>query len=191
MINGIILAGGLSRRYGSCKSKLELENTRLLTRNYHLLSKFCDKVLVSCKEQGEIEGYPCLFDEFSSQAPMTGIYSALRYFQSPVLVLACDLPFMDEETLESLVNARNQAGLSHQNLYMTTFQKKDSDLIEALVAIYEPSVLNCLENALKQEKYSLFRAVPKENRHTIPMENSKAFFNINYQEDMQKAQELL
>ncbi len=187
MINGIVLAGGLSSRFGSCKSKLEINNESILKNTFELLSNHCEKVFVSCREESKIENYPCLFDEFEYFAPICGIYTALKYFNSPLFVLSCDLPFMDNLTITNLIDERNIAVTRIENLEMTTYKKKKSEFIEALVAIYEPKALFSLNKAIEMQRFSLTKAIAPENRHHIIMENENSFFNINYPKDLEEA----
>ncbi len=192
-INGIILAGGLSTRYGSCKSLLELDKKSILKNTFELLSQHCNKVYISCREEKKIEGYPCIYDDYIVYAPMAGIYSALKFFKSPLLVLSCDLPFIDNNTLETLIFERNKVMQTKPELCMTTYQKEGTNFIESLVAIYEYRAKNKLKEALENEHYSLNRAISEEFRHHIPYSSSidDKFFNINYPQDMKNAEKLI
>ncbi len=189
-INGIILAGGLSSRFGMCKSLIELDKQSLLKITFELLSEYCKKVLVSCREEKKIADYPCLYDNEVCYAPISGIYTALEYFQTPVIVLSCDLPFMDRETIQKLIDARNTAVQEQENLLMTTFRHEGTDFIEALVSIYEVSAMPLLRKALDEKKYALWKVIPEENRKHITTSHIVPFFNINYQQDLEKAKEI-
>ncbi len=182
-VNGIILAGGLSTRFSSCKSKIKIKEESLLERNYNLLQKYCDKVLVSCKENTMISPYPCLYDNAKKHAPIFGIYAALEHYKSAVMVISCDLPFISEKELSVLLEARNKAYLN-ENTYMTTFRKIGTDYIEALVAIYEYRCKDLLKNSIDNDFYALWRIIPEKLRNEIPSSNEEPFFNINYQDDL-------
>ncbi len=190
MLNGIVLAGGLSSRFGSCKTKLHLNNQSVLKTIFELLSRHCNQVLVSCKEEKQVLNYPCIFDKYLCNAPISGICSSLEYFNSPVLVLSCDLPFIDDQTIRILIEARNKAVLTQGNLQMTTFKIKNTNFIEALVAIYETKAILALENAIQNQSYSLTKAILEKNRHHILIDKIGPFFNINYNEDLQEAKRL-
>lgn len=189
-LNGIILAGGLSSRFGSCKTKLKLNKQSILASSFDLLKLFCKDVSLSCHEDKKISHYPCIYDQYPCRAPINGIYSSLLHYKSPILVLSCDLPFINALTLEKLIDARNKAYVSNNNLHMTTFMQNKTLLIEPLVAIYEYRALSLLKTALEQEKYALSKIIPVEFREHIITEDTKPFFNINYQADLQKAKEI-
>ncbi len=200
-IIGVILAGGLSSRFGSCKSKLCLHKQSILENTHALLSSHCNEVYISCREEQKIHGYPCIYDnsldfhkESTSRAfyaPIMGIYSALKRFKAPVLVLSCDMPFMDSATIAKLITERNAVISRQKNLLMTTFRKGGTPYIEALVAIYEVEAMPFLQNCIEQEKLSLSKCIAEENRHHIITYAEKPFFNINYPQDLIQAEALL
>ncbi len=190
MIHGIILAGGKSKRFGSCKTNLMLGKENLLQKNFNLLERHCSSVAVSTRQGKNIENYPCIFDKLECDAPINGIYSALKFFKAPVLVLPCDAPFINDELLSLLIAQRNKAKQENKELLMTTFQKKGTELVEALIAIYEYESLNFLESAIEEKRYSLFRVIEKERRHQIILDNETPLFNINYPQDLETAQKI-
>ncbi len=198
ILNGIILAGGASRRFGTCKSKMRFNNKSVLEQTYSLIDKYCQKVFVSCREESKkVEGYDCLYDLYQVYAPIAGIYSALVHFNTPVMVLSCDLAFIDKATIEELIDERNRAIQSNPLLFMTCFEvhnKKKSEQgksLEPLVAIYEPAAIELLKTCLDNEIYTLHRAIPTHGRHVIYTENTRPFFNINTVEELEEAENLL
>ncbi len=196
MLNGIVLAGGASSRFGSSKSKMQFNNKSVLDESKKLLDKFCEKVLVSCREEQNIEAYECLYDLYTTFAPISGIYTALMHFKSPVIVLSCDLAFIDEATINELIKERNIAKENNKDLYMTCFEvyskkKNQGKSLEPLVGIYEYEACALLKEALDKELYSLYRTIPNEHRRAIFTENNKPFFNINTLEDKEEAESML
>ncbi len=189
-INAVILAGGLSSRLGMCKSKLRIQEIDLLRQSFDLLSEFCDEVVISCKKETAIEGYPCIYDTNTDYAPMIGINEALKHFKSPVFVMSCDLPFMNSKTIEKLINVRKESILK-QGQYLTCYANEDTNYIEALVAIYEYKSVELLEDAIIKEHYSLRRIFHKDRRYHVLKDETKAFFNINYIEDLAYAENLM
>ena len=112
------------------------------------------------------------------QGPFGGVYSALRRLQKPILVLSCDLPFMDGPTLRRLLDAR-EARLP--GTIMTTYQQEETGFIEALVAVYEPACLPWFDAAWEQGIRKFSVVIPEELRTHVPYSRSEAlpFFNIN------------
>jgi len=133
-LRGLVLTGGRSRRMGGDKATLELRGHRALDRAFSLLEPRCREVFVSCRaEQAESRmGYPQIHDALLDHGPAGGILSAFQAHPlSAWLVLACDLPYLDEGTLDHLIRARDPWR------YATAFQGH-RELPEPLCAIYEP-----------------------------------------------------
>lgn len=128
-------------------------------------------------------------DEVDRQGPFGGVYSALRRLQKPILVLSCDLPFMDGPTLRRLLDAR-EARLP--GTIMTTYQQEETGFIEALVAVYEPACLPWFDAAWEQGIRKFSVVIPEELRTHVPYSRSEAlpFFNINYPADFEIARRL-
>jgi molybdopterin-guanine dinucleotide biosynthesis protein A len=77
--------------------------------------------------------YPQIVDHGDVEGPIAGISAALGEFPDAAwLVLACDLPFLDARTLDTLIAARDPASDA------TAFRSSHDGLPEPLCAIYEP-----------------------------------------------------
>ena len=143
---GVVLAGGRSTRLGQDKVRLRLpgDGRDMLARTADLLAACTDGVVISCRapNAGEetlaLPGIRSIPDAKPGLGPLGGVWSALRELRQPILVLSCDLPFMDVPTLRRLIDAR---GARPPETLMTTFQQAETGFIEALVAVYEPACL--------------------------------------------------
>ena len=89
---GAVLAGGLSRRFGSDKAAALFEGTTLLERVLRTLSQQCDAVLV-CGGPGGIADRPA-----GGHGPLAGINAALHAGAAgafdAVLSAPCDAPLL-------------------------------------------------------------------------------------------------
>lgn len=188
---GIVMAGGLSSRMGRNKLRLSIhgDGKDMLERTVELLGGFTDDVFVSCRAPEDAAPFKAIPDEVDRQGPFGGVYSALRRLQMPILVLSCDLPFMDGPTLRRLLDAR-KARLP--GTIMTTYQQEETGFIEALVAVYEPACLPWFDAAWKQGIRKFSVVIPEELRTHVPYSRSEAlpFFNINYPADFEIARRL-
>lgn len=190
---GMLLAGGKSTRLGRDKVLERVEGQTLLARSLGLLRQVCRQVVVSGRDPSILAGEsalvratPWLPDDQPGRGPMGGIATCLRARGprgGPVLALACDLPFLDRETLDRLVWERAHRA---PGTVMTTYFQPATGYIESLVAIYEPEALPLLEAAMADGGYKLSRAVPPALRHHIPYdpEAAQVFFNINFPADL-------
>lgn len=132
---GVVLAGGRSTRLGQDKVRLRLpgDGRDMLARTADLLAACTDGVVISCRapDAGEetlaLPGIRSIPDAEPGLGPLGGVWSALRELRQPILVLSCDLPFMDVPTLRRLIDAR---GARPPEALMTTFQQAETGFIE-------------------------------------------------------------
>lgn len=182
----MVLAGGKSRRLGRDKAAVELDGCPMLARMVSLARRFCPRVAVSGRDPSPlVTGVPWFLDEEPGLGPIGGIVTALERYATPCLVLSCDLPLLDEETLERLMAAwRNKP----QAAVMTTFLQPSTGFIEALVSVYEPQAAPILRGAKEKGCRKLSRAIPPELRHHVPyaMDEAGAFFNVNTPADLEQ-----
>ena len=194
---GVVLAGGRSTRLGQDKVRLRLpgDGRDMLARTADLLAACTDGVVISCRapDAGEetlaLPGIRSIPDAEPGLGPLGGVWSALRELRQPILVLSCDLPFMDGPTLRRLLDAR-EARLP--GAIMTTYQQEETGFIEALVAVYEPACLPWFDAAWEQGIRKFSVVIPEELRTHVPYSRSEAlpFFNINYPADFEIARRL-
>lgn len=187
---GAVLAGGRSTRLGRDKTRLRLpgDGRDMLARTADLLAACTDEVVVSCRADAVPPGLPhrAVPDLEEGLGPFGGVWSLLRAVREPVLVLSCDLPFMDEATLRRLVRARD-ARPAHA--LMTTYQQAETGYIEALTAIYEPGCLPFFEAARARGVRQINLVVPEERqaRLVYTRRESRPFFNVNFPADLERA----
>ena len=113
---GVVLAGGRSTRLGQDKVRLRLpgDGRDMLARTADLLAACTDGVVISCRapDAGEetlaLPGIRSIPDAKPGLGPLGGVWSALRELRQPILVLSCDLPFMDVPTLRRLIDAATE-----------------------------------------------------------------------------------
>ena len=200
-IVGVVLAGGLSTRLGQDKTRLHLHGESspgLLARTAALLHSVTGEVWISCRgnrpcpvsETGVDGPYYRLNDEVEGMGPFGGVITALRVAQGPVLVLSCDLPFMERAVLERLLAQR---AVRRPGTVMTTFRQVETGFIESLVAVYEFEALPLFRQALEVGERKLSRVVPPDLREHIPYAVREAlpFFNINYPADLEMARRII
>lgn len=187
---GAVLAGGRSTRLGRDKTRLRLpgDGRDMLARTADLLAACTDEVLVSCRADAVPPGLPCraVSDCEEGLGPFGGVWSLLRAVREPVLVLSCDLPFMDAATLRRLVKARDARPA---DALMTTYQQAETGYIEALTAIYEPGCLLFFEAARARGIRQINLVVPeaRQARLVYTRREARPFFNINFPADLERA----
>ena len=191
-LRGLVLAGGLSSRLGHDKANLKIHSdfgiTDLLDRSMRVLRLVVDNIAVVGRKA---TGYPSIPDLVIHKGPVGGIASALAAFPGDaVLVLSCDLPFMNASILRKLLQARAEAPA---NTLMTAYRQAETGHKEALVAIYEPGATVHFLESLYADKLKVSMVVPEEQQFFIEYgaEDSLPFFNINYPADLEVVKRLI
>ena len=143
---GLVLAGGRSQRMGEDKGELSYHGEPQREYEAKLLKSYCGRTFISCRQnQDELieTEYEKLYDTFSGLGPFGGIVSAFRFNPNTAwLTLACDLPYLDNNTLKQLVKARNP------NKLATCFYNPETNFPEPLITIWEPRAYPVLLNYL-------------------------------------------
>ncbi len=134
-IFGLVLAGGQSRRMGRDKALLVRDGRSQLDFVATLLEAVTNRVFVSTrqdqKNDAERSRFARIFDRYDDIGPVAGILSAMdTHPEVSWLVVACDLPNIDQPTLEYLLEHRS----SEQPF--TAFRSSYDDLPEPLCALY-------------------------------------------------------
>ncbi len=189
VLNGLVLAGGKSERMGFDKGAVEWHGKEQRYYMADLLRQFCDGVFISCRsdQQQQIDpAYSSLPDTFTGLGPFGAILSAFREDPDAAwLVIACDLPLIDDATLQYLVNNRNTATIA------TAFQSSFNDFPEPLITIWEPKSYPVLLSFLAQG-YSCPRKVLINSDVTIlNAPNQHALTNVNTPEEFDKIKQTL
>ncbi|MEQ8245793.1 molybdenum cofactor guanylyltransferase [Fulvivirga sp.] len=132
---GIVLMGGNSQRMGKDKSQISYHGIPQYKYLYQLLSKYCNKVYLSCnaQQQTTIEpSFPLIKDENDNEGPLEGIRSAFNVANKSILTVPCDMPGINDKLVLELINSRNSD--------FDAFCYSDSDgRINPLFAIWEKS----------------------------------------------------
>jgi molybdopterin-guanine dinucleotide biosynthesis protein A len=188
-LNGLVLAGGKSQRMGFDKCAVNWHGAEQRYYVADLLKPFCENVFISCRadQKNEIGGnYSSLADTFTDLGPYGAILSAFREKpDSAWLVIACDLPLMDENTLQYLVDRRNPSAVA------TAYQSPVNEFPEPLITIWEPKSYPLLLSFLAQG-YSCPRKVLINSDVTLVNAlNPDALTNVNTPDEFERIKRVL
>lgn len=137
---GLVLAGGQSRRMGTDKATLQADGINLLDRAVSTLRAVLADVYVAVSA-GQVEDparqkYSVIEDQFSDIGPAAGLLAAhASYPNAAWLVIACDMPLLDEASLVYLRDRRDESSAA------TALAVRADGRAEPLCAIYEPVTL--------------------------------------------------
>jgi molybdopterin-guanine dinucleotide biosynthesis protein A len=189
LVNGLVLAGGKSSRMGLDKGTITWHAKEQQYYLADLLKNFCSEVYISCRadQQKAIDNtYQTLADTFTGLGPYGAILSAFREKPDAAwLVVACDLPLLDKETLHYLVSNRNPSSIA------TTFESPFNNLPEPLITIWEPKSYPVLLSFLSQGYTCPGKALRNNDVTILKITDPQALTNVNTPDDFEKVKLLL
>jgi molybdopterin-guanine dinucleotide biosynthesis protein A len=108
-LDGVVLAGGRSRRLGLDKALVRFGGVPLLRIVVERVAQVCREVVVAVDRPDRYEGLglPARFvaDESPGLGPLSGLQAGLRTCRTEhMLVAACDLPFLNVELLRYMAS---------------------------------------------------------------------------------------
>lgn len=197
-INAILLAGGESSRYGENKALLSFKNKPLIEYVYNKLNRYFDNVIIIGPPEtySFIEGAEIKEDIIKNKGPLGGLYTGLYYSSTEYnFLVGCDMPFLDkdyfsflEKKLErELITDKYEILVSQYNGYL-----------EPLAAVYSRKLLDKIKASLVSSELKI-KSIYNKSRIKIineeELENyfdlKKLFFNINYPQDKETAENFL
>lgn len=184
-----MLAGGKSVRMGHDKSVINWHGKEQRYYIADLLEKYCGEVYISCREEqaGDIDSrYKTITDQVDGKGPIVGILSAFETNDNVAwLVVACDLPLIDEATISYLIQNRDSTKAA------TTYKSPHDGLPEPLITIWEPNGREVLWS-YKAEGYNCPRkALINSDALVLEPLNVDALINTNTPEEAERVKETL
>jgi molybdopterin-guanine dinucleotide biosynthesis protein A/molybdopterin-guanine dinucleotide biosynthesis protein len=186
---GLVLAGGKSQRMGHDKGAINYHGKAQREYAADLLNKYCDKTFISVRanQVDDIESdYTLLADSFEGLGPFGAILSAFREYPNHAwLVVACDLPLLDANSIRQLVEARNASQIA------TAFNSPVNEFPEPLIAIWEPRSYPVLFQFLAQGYSCPRKVLINSPVELIDAKQPEALMNVNHPEEVEEAKNLI
>ncbi|MDB5030699.1 NTP transferase domain-containing protein [Mucilaginibacter sp.] len=184
VLNGLVLAGGQSIRMGHDKGALNWYGKEQRYYMADMLKELCEDVFISCRPEQKQEidtTYNTLTDTFIGLGPFGAILSAFRENPNTAwLIVACDLPLLDANTLQYLIANRNPSAIA------TAYENVHDGFPEPLITIWEPKSYPLLLAFLAQG-YSCPRKVLINSDTTLlKAGDTDALTNVNTPDDFEK-----
>lgn len=142
---GLVLAGGESVRMGTDKGLLDYFGKSQRIYSLEMLEKLNLTTFLSVRKEQEIDQPNIIEDKFIGLGPFGAICSAFQHDPNTAwLVLATDLPHVDEKLIQHLMKERDPSKVA------TALKGKSKKFPEPLITIWEPKAYPVMFQFLAQ-----------------------------------------
>ena len=171
---------------GRDKALLERDGQSQLAYIVGLLNGSVDKVFVSTRRDQENDEershYEQIVDRYSDLGPVAGILSALQeYPDVDWLVVACDLPNIDEQTITHLLQQRG----SEQPF--TAYISSHDGLPEPLCALYRSGCAGIIEEFVDAGVNCPRKILIRSDTCLLEQPDPRSLDNVNTPDDLQNS----
>ncbi len=179
-VNGLVLCGGKSKRMGTDKGSIHYHNKSQREYMFELLLPFCDEVFLSVNEQQvhSVENLPYIQDTVIDKGPAGGILSTFEHNPNAAwLVVACDLPYLNKETIAYLIEHRNPQKIA------TAFWNETGEFPEPLIAVWEPKAHLFLQQFMTNGAHCPRKFLIQNDVEMLTAPDAYRFRNINTKDE--------
>jgi molybdopterin-guanine dinucleotide biosynthesis protein A len=198
LVNGYVLAGGGSTRFGRDKALVEIDNAPMLLRMRALLGEVTTQVnVIAAPGKYAALGITSIADRWEGQGPLAGIITALLTTKETGseaqwnLIVGCDMPFLTGEWLRHLVTRALASSAE-------VVAPQSAQGLEPLCACWRTSAAEKLQSAFEEGVRKITQAMKR-----LPMEvldeadwkrfdaTGRLFWNMNTSADYNEAKRIL
>lgn len=182
-LNGLVLAGGKSRRMGQDKALLDYHGVPQVFAAWQMLAPRVERCYVSARSGQLADGpYPQLHDRYDNVGPFAGILRAMEeHPEAAWLVVACDLPYLRGDVIENLIRGRSPA---HD---ATVYSSRHDGLPEPLCAIWEPRTRARIYDAVEKRMLCPRKLLINSSVVELQLPRLEALDNCNTPEEFTRA----
>lgn len=190
-VTSIVLCGGKERRFGSSKADAVVGGKRIIDRLIERLKPISSQILVVTspekKDSFLTDQAQIVVDKFPGKGPLGGVYTGLLAAENRYsVVVGCDNPFINNRLLQYMI------GLTDN--YDAVIPRLGKDMIEALHSVYSKSCIPVMQQALEENRLSIYKIIDRLNVRYVHREEylpidprMLSFFNINFPDDLARA----
>lgn len=183
---GIVLAGGLSRRFGSPKAFARVGDEYFYECAVEALMPHCEEVVIVTRPELR-SSYPAQIEvildlpEVAGFGPLAGILSAMEFVEADrYVVMPCDMPYVTEKVIGQLV-ARHDEGVT---------AIEAAGKYHPLVSVWCRKLKSALREALENDQLSVMKLLEKLDAtwidgHILTDHEQSVFKNMNTPTDLE------
>lgn len=189
LLTGAILAGGHSSRFGSNKALFAPDGETLISKAADLLRPLTGEVLVSASPAHagtyDFLGLEIVEDLHPDSGPLGGLEALLQRCSTPwLLVLTCDMPFVDSDALLTMIrHALQPQGHHHGVLPRALAWRRCDGSISPFPLLIEQDALAITQDRIRAGKLSMKGLLCAVDTFYITSPSDRLLSNINRPED--------
>ena len=191
-VSGIVLAGGMSRRLGRDKAVEPVGDGPLISRVIGRLSQISEQTVVVVNDKERASALPLpdtakvAVDVYQGKGSLGGIFTGLSAADGEWgIIVACDMPFLNTQLFKHMLSLRDGF-----DAVVPVLEGRP----EPTHAMYSKACLPYIERKLETDDLKIARFFDEVRVKFVPEEEVTAldpehlsFFNINTQEDLNRA----
>ncbi|MQR95588.1 molybdenum cofactor guanylyltransferase [Fictibacillus phosphorivorans] len=190
LVIGVVLAGGLSRRFGSPKMFAKCGDATFFEKALNTVTPYSDELVAVVRneeieklDQNHSHSVKLISDveSFKGKGPLAGIYSAMMEVRGQYyLITPCDMPRMSSEMYGKWLDIALQQ--PEYDAVIPVFNGK----VYPLNGVYKRSCLSEIKENLKNENLKVLSLLKQKNTKYIEVHKEDAHFfkNVNTKEDL-------
>jgi molybdopterin-guanine dinucleotide biosynthesis protein A len=196
---GVVTAGGTSSRYGMPKALAEVGGRRVVDRATAALRTALGAedvvAIINDPELARAVGLPCRGDVLRGIGPLAGVHAALLWAReradAGVLIVGCDMPFLEPALLQELVRRRHGCDA-------VVPESEGRRGIEPLCAYYGTACIAAIEAAVTRNDTRMIGFLDDVRTRRVPLsvvrsfgDPTHIFLNVNTPHDRAVADRLV
>lgn len=194
ILNGAVLAGGCSSRFGSNKALFAPDGETLINKAVDLLRPLVKEVVVSASHANAgayaFLGLDIVEDQHSDCGPLGGLEALLdRCSTRWLLILTCDMPCVDSDMLRTMIDHVKQSGGSfeNRNLPQAIAWRRSDGSVSPFPLLIEKDALSVLRSRMNSGRRSMKGLLGALNTYYIIVPSDRLLSNINRPEDWKES----
>jgi molybdopterin-guanine dinucleotide biosynthesis protein A len=179
-VSGVVLAGGMSSRYGKNKALVEFHGIPLIERVLGVMRPIFRHVIIITNTPDEYSHLelPMYQDIIKGLGPLGGIFTGLQVIPDNAgFFVACDMPFLNQGLIRHMVEIKADFDLVVPRI---------SEYMEALHSLYDKRCQSKIKSLIDSGIYQVFRFFNEvsvryvdENEVRMFDPDLRSFLNIN------------
>lgn len=179
---GVVLAGGLSRRFGGEKTVAHKDGKAFVLYSVEALAHLDKTVVVTRADllarlprTKHVQIIPDM-EEYQGQGPLAGIFSAMSHLESRwYVVLPCDMPWIEQKAVQKLQ--------SFQDEKWDVICSRLDEQLQPLFAVYHRRVKEKIRFHLEEQQLSVRQFLRGCAVKEAEFREKRWFFNVNTKEE--------